>query len=307
MLRDARRRTRGVGKARWTLSLFVTLLALPGCRKLEDQGFVLVLDDAYRASVVATSQVGFGAPDGILWHAGRFYFADEGGKAVRVWDGVAGMRTFGDSTAGFSSPEDLVMDADANVFVTDDDTGDVWKVDSAGAPHLLAGKAQGLVSSEAIALSPDGDLLVGDGATHQVMRVTKGGDVSVFLGPEYGITKPESMAFDSTGNLYIADNQDNILYLLDPQHHLHRLIDKRAGFSPETIVASGDTLYITDSKSGRVYRLPPRGPLQTLATFGGTIRNVQGITPDDRGDLFITVQSDLKRRIGFVVRLARAG
>src|SRR5438552_17592526 len=109
MLRDARRRTSRSREANWALGLLLALLALPGCRKLKDQGFVLVLDDAYRASVVATSQVGFGAPDGILWHAGRFYFADEGGKAVRVWDGVAGMRTFADSTAGFSSPEDLVM------------------------------------------------------------------------------------------------------------------------------------------------------------------------------------------------------
>jgi sugar lactone lactonase YvrE len=303
----AYRHMRGSRAGRCALFLLVALLGLPGCRKLKDQGFVLVLDDAYHASIVATSKVGFGAPDGILWRAGRFYFADEGGEAVRVWDGATTMRTFGDSTVGFSSPEDLVMDADSNIFVTDDNTGDVWKVDSAGAPHLLAGKAQGLVSTEGIALAPDGTLLVGDGEKHTVFRVTKAGAVSVFLGPEYGITKPESMVFDSAGNLYIADNEDNILYLLDPQHHLHRLIDKRAEFSPETIVASGDTIYITDSKAWRVYRLPPRGPLQTIATFGGNLRNVQGITHDDRGNLFITIQSDLKRRVGYVVRLGRAG
>lgn len=307
MPRDAQRRMSPTRAGRWALVLLLALPGLSGCRKLKDQGFVLVLDDAYHASIVATSKVGFGAPDGILWHAGRFYFADEGGQAVRVWDGAATMRTFGDSTAGFSSPEDLVMDADSNLFITDDNTGDVWKVDAAGTPHLLAGKAQGLVSTEAIALAPDGALLVGDGEQHEVFRVTKDGAVSVFLGTEYGITKPESMVYDSAGNLYIADNQDNILYLLDPQHHLHRLIDERTGFSPETIVANGDTLYITDSKAGRVYRLPPRGPLQTIAAFGGPLHNVQGISPDDRGDLFITVQSDLKRRVGFVVRLGRAG
>jgi sugar lactone lactonase YvrE len=112
---------------------------------------------------------------------------------------------------------------------------------------LVAGKDKGLISTEGIALAPDGSLLVGDGEQHVVFRVTRDGKVTEFLGRASGITKPESMVFDDKGNLYIADNADNVLYLVDANHQLHRLVDRKESFSPETIFFSKGSLYITYS------------------------------------------------------------
>ena len=137
----------------------------------------------------------------------------------------------------------------------------------------MAGKDKGLISTEGIALAPDGSLLVGDGEQHEVFRVTRDGQVSEFLGKEYGITKPESMVFDDRGNLYIADNEDDVLYLLDGEKKLHRVVDRKDSFSPETIFYAKGSLYITDSHNNKLYVYTPNEELKTIAAFGGQLKN----------------------------------
>src|SRR5258706_9885814 len=90
-------------------AILLGLLCLSGCRSVKDQGFVYMVDDSYGASVIGTNKTGFVAPDGLLWHKGSLYLADEGGRAFRDWDLAGAVRTLGDARAGFESPEDLVM------------------------------------------------------------------------------------------------------------------------------------------------------------------------------------------------------
>jgi sugar lactone lactonase YvrE len=285
-------------------ALVISFLGLTSC-SLKQEGWVLMLDEAYRADIFATNKDGIASPDGLLWNKGKLYLADEGGLALSVWSRDAGTKTLCDERIGVLSPEDLVIDSDGNIFFTDDDAGGLWEVDKRGQPRLVAGKDNGLISTEGIALSPDGDLLVGDGEQHKVFRVTRSGEVSTFLGTEYRINKPESMVFDERGNLYIADNRDNIVYLLDPKGELRILIDGRNGMlSPETIFYFDGTLYITDSQAGRVCRYTPKEGLKTIAAFGGKLKNVQGITVDELGDIYITVQTNIPRKIGYILRIS---
>src|SRR5258706_13422893 len=188
-------------------------------------------------------------------------------------------------------PEDLVMDNDGNIFFTDDDAGGLWEVDALGGTHLIAGKDKGLISTEGIALAADGSLLVGDGEQHEVFRVTRDGKVAELLGKEYGIAKPESMVFDDKGNLYIAENEDNVLYLLDLNHQLHRIVDRKDTFSPATIYFLKGSLYITASRNGKLYVSTPNEEVKPIAAFGGQLKNVQGIALDDQGNIFVSVQS----------------
>jgi len=127
----------------------------------------------------------------------------------------------------------------------------------------------------------------------------------VFMGKEFGITKPESMVFDEKGNLYIADNEDNVLYMLDSNHKLHRVIDRKDKFSPETIFYSKGSLYITDSHASKLYLYTPNEELKTIAAFGGQLKNVQGVTVDERGDIYVSIQSDLKHKLGYIVKISK--
>lgn len=279
-------------------------LFLTSCN-VQKEGLVIMTDQSYKATLFATTKAGFGAPDGLLWHKGKLYLADEGAQALEAWSRADGLKELAAAGLGFQSPEDLVIDAQDNVFFTDDDAGGLWQFTPDGKLRLVAGKDKGLISTEGIALAPDGSLLVGDGEQHKVFRVTRDGSVSEFLGTDYGITKPESMVFDDRGNLYIADNEDNILYLLDPDRKLHRIIDRNDSFSPETIYFSKGSLYITDSRNGKLYIYTPGEELKTIAAFGGQLKNIQGVTVDDRGDVFLSVQNDLKHKVGSIVEISK--
>lgn len=280
------------------------LLFLTSC-KLQKEGLVIMTDHSYKASVFATNKAGIGSPDGLLWRNGKLYLADEGSAGLEVWTQTDGIKRLADTGLGIKSPEDLVMDKEGNIFFTDDDAGGLWEVDAKGATHLIAGKDKGLISTEGIALAPDGSLLVGDGEQHKVYRVERTGAVSEFLGREAGITKPESMVFDDKGNLYIADNEDNVLYMLDGAHTLHRIVDRQESFSPETIFFAKGSLYITDSHSGKLYVYSPNDELKTIAAFTGQLKNVQGVTVNDQGEIFISVQSDLKHNVGSIIEISK--
>jgi DNA-binding beta-propeller fold protein YncE len=284
--------------------IFCGLIFLTSC-KVQKEGLVIMTDQSYKASIFATNKAGFGSPDGLVWRGASLYLADEGSDTLEVWSPNGGLKRLADSRLGFLSPEDLVIDKDGNIFFTDDDAGGLWEVDAHGATRLVAGKDKGLISTEGIALAPDGSLLVGDGEQHKVFRVTRDGNVSEFLGMEYGITKPESMVFDDKGNLYIADNEDNVLYLLDASRKLHRLIERRDSFSPETIFYAKGSLYITDSKDGKLYVYNPSEELKTIAAFGGQLKNIQGITVDEAGDIYLSVQTDLKHNVGNIIEISK--
>jgi sugar lactone lactonase YvrE len=273
--------------------------------KLQKEGLVIMTDHSYKATVFATNKSGIGSPDGLLWHKGKLYLADEGSDALEVLGKSDGLKKLMDAGFGFQSPEDLVIDSQDNIFFTDDDAGGLWELTADGKPRLVAGKDKGLISTEGIALAPDGSLLVGDGEQHKVFRVTRDGDVSEFLGKEFGITKPESMVFDDKGNLYIADNEDNVLYMLDKDRTLHRIVDRKDAFSPETIYFSKGALYITDSHNGKLYVYSPSDELRIIAAFTGQLKNVQGVTVDDQGNLFLSVQSDLKRNVGNIIEISK--
>jgi hypothetical protein len=39
--------------------------------------------------------------------------------------------------------------------------------------------------------------------------------------------------------------------------------------------------------------------------FGGSLANIQGIAADESGSLYLSVQSDLKARKGYILKLSR--
>jgi hypothetical protein len=279
--------------------------ALAGCGGLDKEGMVLFTDEGHSVTLLGASGDGFVVPDGLAWSKGRLYLADEGGSAVRAWAAGTKMPPLADARSGLKSPEDLVVDEGGRLFFTDDDSGGVWQVQAGGTARRIAGPKEGLGSTEGIALAPSGALLVGDGTKHRVVSVDAEGRVTDFLGPERGIGKPESMAFDAGGNLYIADNQANILYLLTGDGRLHRPIRDREGFSPETILYAGGVLYIADSENGKLWRYTPEDGLSVLAVFGGKLAAVHGLAADDRGSLYVSVQSDLKNKRGYLLRIDR--
>lgn len=282
------------------LVALAVLAALPGCDRLDRNGMLLMVDEGYTAELLLSDKDGIVSPDGLLWEDGRLYIADEGGSAVRAWSPAEGLRTLATAEDGLQSPEDLARGADGALYATDDDSGGLWRIDPAGGARRLVEPGPGLTGTEAIARMPGGDLLVGDGVSGRIFRVGADGAAAP-LGLR--IAKPESFAFDGAGNLYIADNRDDILYLLTRDGRLRRPIAGRDGFSPESIHWAGQSLLITDSDNGRLYRFTPEDGLETLVVLGGELANVQGVASDGEGNIYLTVQADLRGGRGYLLRL----
>ncbi len=282
----------------------VAACLLSGCG-LDQHGAVLLLESGWHADIIATEQNGISSPDGLRWVGEGVLVADEGGSAVRLWRPGRGFTTIADSRSGMESPEDVVRGSQGNVYFTDDKAGGVWRTDKAGRTVRLASAEDGLGATEGIALAPSGRILVGDGEHHRVVSVSDSGEVRTFLSPAAGIVKPESMAFAPDGSLFIADNEANVLYLLTPHRRLHRPIASRESFSPESLYHSRDALFITDSDNGKLYRYTLLDGLTPIAVFGGELRNIQGIAGDPAGNLYVTIQSNLRGGRGYLIRLSR--
>lgn len=278
---------------------FGVLMLGVGLTSLREHGGTVIPTNP-RDQVEIVARNGYDCPDGLLWRPDGLYLSDEGGGRLRKWT-PAGTVDLHPASATIQSPEDLVMDEAGNTYFTDDTTGSVWKRAASGELIELAGTRQGLRSTEGIALMPNGNLAVGDGELHTIFEITPAGKVTAFAKE---IRKPESLTYDDAGGLYVADNEDNVIYYLHEGRRTVVLADSK--ISPETILWTPSGLLITDSREGRLYRWHRGEPLQVLASFGGTLRKVHGVTIDPEGVIYVSLQSDLPHRKGYIVRLTPA-
>ena len=277
----------------------LAVLALPALR-IPREGFAVVPQNRWTVSMVAGNASGFGAPDGLAWHNGKLYLADEGGHAVEVLGADGRVRRIIQRPSP-SSPEDIVVDTDGTIYFSDDELGGVSKIDPAGKFTTLAGPESGMRSTEGIALTPWNTILVGDGEAHRIFEVTKSGDVMIFA--QY-VKKPESMVFDSMQRLYLADNEECVIYRIERDKPWRKILTRRDGISkPESLAIHGDALYFTDPVEGRIHRYTDRDGLETIAVLGGELQNVQGITVADDGTVYVSIQTNLKNLKGYVIKL----
>ena len=276
------------------------LCVLAACGTLDQRAMLLVLDETYEAETLLTNADGISSPDGLRWENGRLFIADEGGSALRVLGRDGKVSTLATAKEGLRSPEDLALGSDGALYWTDDDAGGLWLLAGDGAAARRLPAEGPLASTEGLAATPAGGILIGGGG--RVLLLASSGSVTAL---PLQIGKPESMAFDTSGNLYIADNEADILYLLTKDGRLHRPIAGRDGFSPETLHIAGGALLITDSRHGKLHRYTPEDGLSTLAVLAGELANVQGVTSDAAGNIYLSVQTDLKARKGTILRLTK--
>lgn len=274
-------------------------LACAGCGA-SDGGAVL-FDEDYALETFATNADGIVSPDGLAWHAGALLVADEGGSAVRRI-GSRGAETLADRRSGLRSPEDLAIGDDGTIHVSDDTAGGVWVI-TRGLAVRLPGSGEAERPTEGLAADPHGRILAGEGESGRIVAYAPGGRPVAL--PCARLAKPESMAFDDAGMLWIADNRADALYLCRPGTRTLEAVVRREGFSPESIAWIGGALWITDSHNGKLYRMDADGELETVAQFAGALENIQGLAGDPRGNVYVSVQTNLDAGQGVILRMRK--
>jgi DNA-binding beta-propeller fold protein YncE len=153
-----------------------------------------------------------------------------GALSIIAGTGTRNPPTPGPATSShLTNPAGLAVDSAGNVYISDENSGEVVMVTPSGMLSIIAGTGtQGtptpgpatsseLGSPEGLALDAGGDLYIADNVNREVLEVTPSGTLSIVAGtgasgtPAPGpatsspLGSPDGLAVDASGNLYIAD------------------------------------------------------------------------------------------------------
>ncbi len=133
------------------------------------------------------------------------------------------------TAAQFSLPNDIVIDATGNMYVSDVFNNKIRKITPAGLVSTFAGSTEGdqdgtgsnakFKNPRGIAIDASGIIYVADTGNNKIKKITTAGVVSTFVGSVAGdlnatgtnarLYGPWGLVFDSSGTLYVSDINNN--------------------------------------------------------------------------------------------------
>ena len=203
----------------------------------------------YNGDNIQATKASLGQPRGVAVDAsGNIYIADTVNERIRRVDtngvittiagnGQAGFSGDGSAatSAMFSTPAAVAVDATGNVYVADLDNNRVRRVVPGGSVTTFAGTASSVgdngPSTQArldgpagIAVDSAGNLYIADSGDNRIRKVTPSGAITTVAGngqtgssgdngpaTAAALNGPGGVAVDSAGNLYIADAGNNVI------------------------------------------------------------------------------------------------
>lgn len=204
------------------------------------------------------------------------------------------------TSARFSFPEGVAVDAAGNVYVADTYNNTVRKISPSGMVTTLAGLAENVFSvsnrdgtgAEARFFRPT-DVVVDDGGTvyaaspNAIRKITRAGVVTTLMSSDSRIL---SIAIDGMRNLYISDGIHNVIQKLTPSGIVSTLAGLRdasgssdgAGSAARfnephgMAVDAGGNVYVADGQNHTIRRITAGGEVTTIAGMAGTSGDVDG-------------------------------
>jgi gluconolactonase len=168
------------------------------------------------------------------------------------------------NTEGFKGVNDLTLDAQGNIYFTDqgqtglhDPTGRVYRLSKAGKLDVLLSNVP---SPNGIVLSPDEKFLfVAATRGNCVWRMPLQTDGSISKTGQfftsYGPSGPDGLAMDASGHLLVANPGLAYVWVLNQRAEPVQILRGPAGHSLTNMAfggSEGRTLFVTDSSSGSI-------------------------------------------------------
>ncbi|WP_205521234.1 putative Ig domain-containing protein, partial [Psychroflexus aurantiacus] len=228
-----------------------------------------------------------------------FWLSFTSGKVVSTFAG-SGASGFADGTASsaqFSLPLGVAVDASGNVYVADYGNHRIRKITPAGVVSTLAGSTHGFADGTGgsaqfnlpvrVAVDASGNVYVADYGNHRIRKITPAGVVSTLAGSTQGFADgtggsalfnlPVRVAVDASGNVYVADYGNHRIRKITPAGVVSTLAGSTQGFADGTggsaqfnlpvrvaVDASGN-VYVADYGNHRIRTITPAGVVSTLA------------------------------------------
>jgi LPXTG-motif cell wall-anchored protein len=221
------------------------------------------------------------------------------GNGSKGYSGDGGQAT----SAQIATPDDVLLDNAANVFIADTANNVVRKVTADGVITTVAGNGVAGYSGDGgpataamlnrpggLAIDSAGNLYISDTGNNRVRKVATNGTITTILGapntsPQ--LNGPRGLAFDGTGNLYVADTGDNIILKRTPGGSTTTFAGKQynAGDSSGSTVSSSKCKFSGNGgPATNAYLCIPRGVAVSGAkvliadTGNNQVRQVNGGT-----------------------------
>jgi sugar lactone lactonase YvrE len=212
------------------------------------------------------------------------------------------------TAAQFKKPNDVVLDANGNLYVADADNHKIRKITPAGVVSTFAGSSYGFQDGpgntaqftfvKGIAIDGNGNLYVADESNHRIRKITPAGEVSTLagngtegsadnaVGTSATFRYPTGVAVDGSGNVYVADKDNNRIRKITSSGVVTTLAGSSEGFNNGTGIAArfrkpkdlvcdvAGNVYVTDSDNFRIRKITPAGVVTTVA--GGSEGSADG-------------------------------
>lgn len=204
----------------------------------------------------------------------------------------------------FAEPDNLAIDGDGNLFVSDRESHLVRKIIRGGSVVVVAGLnrgfADGLTTNarfnapRGLGVDGKGNIYVADRFNHSIRIINADGYVSTLAGDGTAgfaegegssaqFNNPIGIAVDAQGNVYVADSKNNRIRKVDPDGTVSTLAGSKNGFADgagtaalfnypaDVAIDAAGNLYVADLGNNRIRKITPAGAVSTLAgsgTFG---------------------------------------
>jgi DNA-binding beta-propeller fold protein YncE len=210
------------------------------------------------------------------------------------------LRSFGDGL--FSSAHGLRIDADDNIWVTDNANHTVIKFSHDGVPLMKLGE-KNVAGEDAmhfnrpadVAFAASGDFYIADGYGNS--RVVKFNRTGEFLktwgkkgtGPgEFNL--PHAVQVDAEGRVYVADRENNRIQVFDAEGKFLRQLE---GFAPFGLFITPDQhLFVADGRANKVLKMTLDGKVLTswgaTGAESGNFQLPHGLTVARDGAVYVT-------------------
>lgn len=250
---------------------FITLFALVSCAEKEEEEVPLAAEEFTVVSTLA------------------------GSESAGFVDGIGSM-------ARFNHPAAMVIDAEGNIYVSDQDNHSIRKITPAGVVSTFAGTGKAGFDNGmrvtasfrhpyGLAIDRKGNMYVGDVGNHCIRKIAPDGKVSTLAGGRKGFSDrkgdlamfnhPYGVAVDSKNNVYVADSYNNRIRKIKPDGSTSTLagngrdgfIDGRAlraeFYVPIGIVIDeAGNVYVGDEGNSSIRKVTTDGFVTTLAGNG---------------------------------------
>lgn len=247
--------------------------------------------------------------------SGALFIADTSNNAIRkiTADGVVSTLAGGNgkgsndgvgTTAKFSEPRGLALDASGNIFVTDYENQTIRKVTADGVVSTFAGSVgiegfsdgQGtsarFKSLQGLTIDSAGNLYVADAGNRSIRKISSKGLVTTLANGSAGqFGQPRGLAVDTNQNVYVADYGANAIWKITAAG----VISKLAGTPPATGSADGavstalfnapsgvavdsmNNVYVADTLNNTIRKISSDGIVTTLAGLAGRSSSRDGL------------------------------